>query len=53
MASSSKYIAMVFSGADRFSHLLYLGHEEVIAAIFDAKRLLKGINNHDEVIREA
>lgn len=33
------YIAMVFAGADRFSHLLYLGHEEVIAAIFGAKRL--------------
>jgi hypothetical protein len=33
------YIAMVFAGADRFSHLLYLGHKEVIAAIFGAKRL--------------
>lgn len=33
------YIAMLFAGADRFSHLLYLGHEEVVAAIFGAKRL--------------
>jgi len=30
---------MVYAGADRFSHLIYLGNKEVLAKIFGAKRL--------------
>jgi len=33
------YVAMVFAGADRFSHLVYLGHKEVLAKIFGVRRL--------------
>ncbi len=33
------YIAMVFAGAERFSHLVYLGNKEVLAKIFGIKRL--------------
>jgi hypothetical protein len=33
------YVAMVFAGAERFSHLVYLGNKEVLAKIFGVKRL--------------
>ena len=33
------YIAMVFAGAERFSHLIYLGNKDVLAKIFGVKRL--------------
>jgi hypothetical protein len=33
------YVAMVFAGADRFSHLVYLGNKEVLAKMFGVKRL--------------
>ena len=33
------FFAMVYAGADRFSHLTYLGNKEVLAKIFGAKRL--------------
>ncbi len=33
------YVAMVFTGADRFSHLVYLGNKEVLAKLFGVKRL--------------
>jgi hypothetical protein len=33
------YAAMVFAGAERFSHLVYLGNKEVLAKIFGVKRL--------------
>jgi hypothetical protein len=32
-------IAMIFAGAERFSHLIYLGNKEVLAKIFGVKRL--------------
>ncbi len=32
------YIAMVFAGAERFSHLIYLGNKDVLAKIFGVKR---------------
>lgn len=33
------FVAMIFAGADRFSHLIYLGNKEVLAKIFGVKRL--------------
>lgn len=33
------FFAMVYAGANRFSHLIYLGNKEVLAKIFGAKRL--------------
>jgi len=33
------FIAMIFAGAERFSHLVYLGNKEVLARIFGVKRL--------------
>ena len=33
------FVAMVFAGAERFSHLVYLGNKEVLAKIFGVKRL--------------
>jgi len=33
------YVAMIFAGAERFSHLVYLGNKEVLAKIFGVKRL--------------
>ena len=33
------FIAMIFAGAERFSHLVYLGNKEVLAQIFGVKRL--------------
>jgi hypothetical protein len=33
------FVAMVYAGADRFSHLIYLGNKEVLAKIFGVKRL--------------
>ncbi|MDP2969133.1 MAG: IS1380 family transposase [Deltaproteobacteria bacterium] len=33
------YVAMIFAGAERFSHLIYLGNKEVLAKIFGVKRL--------------
>ncbi len=33
------FIAMIFAGAERFSHLAYLGNTEVLAQIFGVKRL--------------
>ena len=33
------FIAMIFAGAERFSHLAYLGNKEVLAQIFGVKRL--------------
>jgi PAS domain-containing protein len=33
------YIAMIFAGAERFSHLMYLGNKEVLAHLFGIKRL--------------
>ena len=33
------FIAMVFAGAERFSHLVYLGNKEVLARMFGVKRL--------------
>jgi hypothetical protein len=33
------FVAMVYAGADRFSHLVYLGNKEVLAKIFGVKRL--------------
>jgi hypothetical protein len=33
------FIAMIFVGAERFSHLVYLGNKEVLARMFGVKRL--------------
>ncbi|RPJ56799.1 MAG: IS1380 family transposase [Dehalococcoidia bacterium] len=33
------FVAMVIAGADRFSHLVYLGNKDVLATIFGVKRL--------------
>ena len=33
------FIAMIFAGAERFSHLVYLGNKEVLARMFGVKRL--------------
>lgn len=33
------FIAMVYAGAERFSHLVYLGNKEVLAQMFGVKRL--------------
>ncbi len=33
------FFAMVYAGADRFSHLVYLGNKDVLAKIFGVKRL--------------
>jgi hypothetical protein len=33
------FIAMVYAGAKRFSHLIYLGNKEVLAKMFGVKRL--------------
>lgn len=33
------YAAMVYAGAERFSHLVYLGNKEVLATIFGVARL--------------
>jgi hypothetical protein len=33
------YAAMIFAGAERFSHLVYLGNKEVLARMFGVKRL--------------
>ena len=33
------FVAMIFAGAERFSHLVYLGNMEVLAKIFGVKRL--------------
>jgi hypothetical protein len=33
------FIAMVYAGAERFSHLIYLGNKEVLARMFGVKRL--------------
>ena len=33
------FVAMVYAGAERFSHLIYLGNKEVLAKMFGVKRL--------------
>ena len=33
------FVAMVYAGAERFSHLMYLGNKEVLARMFGVKRL--------------
>jgi len=33
------YVAMIFAGAERFSHLVYLGNKDLLAKIFGVKRL--------------
>lgn len=33
------FVAMIFAGAERFSHLTYLGNKDVLARIFGVKRL--------------
>jgi len=33
------FVAMVYAGAERFSHLIYLGNKEVLARMFGVKRL--------------
>jgi len=33
------FVAMIFAGAERFSHLVYLGNKEVLAKMFGVKRL--------------
>jgi len=33
------FVAMVYAGAERFSHLVYLGNTEVIAKVFGVRRL--------------
>lgn len=33
------FIAMIFAGAERFSHLMYLGNKEILARMFGARRL--------------
>ena len=34
------YILMIYAGGNRFSHLLYLGWQEVLSDLFGVKRLL-------------
>jgi hypothetical protein len=36
---SIAFIAMIFAGAERFSHLVYLGDKEVLAKVFGVRRL--------------
>lgn len=36
---SVAFIAMIFAGAERFSHLMYLGNKDVLARIFGVRRL--------------
>jgi len=38
-AKTIAFIAMVYAGANRFSHLVYLGNKDVLAKIFGVKRL--------------
>lgn len=38
-AKSIAFVAMVFAGAERFSHLVYLGNKDVLAKMFGVKRL--------------
>ena len=38
-AKTIAFIAMVYAGADRFSHLVYLGNKDVLAKVFGVKRL--------------
>jgi len=33
------FVAMVYAGAERFSHIMYLGNKEVLAKVFGVKRL--------------
>jgi hypothetical protein len=33
------FVAMVYAGAERFCHLIYLGNKEVLAKMFGVKRL--------------
>ena len=33
------YVGMVYAGAERFSHLVYLGNKEVLAQVFGVSRL--------------
>jgi Transposase DDE domain group 1 len=33
------YVTMIFAGAERFSHLVYLGNKEILATVFGAGRL--------------
>jgi hypothetical protein len=33
------FIAMIFAGAERFSHLMYLGNKDVLARVFGVRRL--------------
>lgn len=33
------FVGMVYAGAERFSHLIYLGNKDVIARLFGVKRL--------------
>lgn len=33
------FVAMIFAGAERFSHLVYLGNKDILAKIFGAKKL--------------
>jgi hypothetical protein len=33
------FVAMVYAGAERFSHLIYLGNKEVLAKMFGVRRL--------------
>ena len=36
---SVAFIAMIFAGAERFSHLMYLGNKDVLARVFGVRRL--------------
>jgi len=36
---SISFIAMIFAGAERFSHLMYLGNKDVLARIFGVRKL--------------
>ncbi len=40
------FVAMIFAGAERFSHLVYLGNKEVLARIFGVKRLPDAPREH-------
>jgi len=33
------FVSMVFAGAERFSHLMYLGNKDVLASVFGVQRL--------------
>ena len=33
------YAAMIYAGAERFSHLIYLGNKDILATVFGAGRL--------------